>query len=124
MKGIALSLSQATPILFTGLAFAIAYRVRMINTGAEGQLYMGAVGSAVIGAYLVGLPQMVHLPLTLLAGMVMGGLAALLVALLRVKFGASEIITSLMLNEVFILFTGYLANGPLKPDGSMQPQQR
>lgn len=122
VKGIALSLSQATPILFTGLAFTIAYRVRMINTGAEGQLYMGAVGSAVIGAYLVSLPRIVHLPLTLLAGMVMGGLAALLVAFLRVRFGASEIITSLMLNEVFILFTGYLANGPLKPDGCMQPQ--
>ncbi|WP_312430041.1 ABC transporter permease [Lacrimispora sp.] len=122
VKGIALSLSQATPILFTGLAFAIAYRVRMINTGAEGQLYMGAVGSAVIGAYFVSLPRMFHLPLTLLAGMAMGGLAALLVAFLRVRFGASEIITSLMLNEVFILFTGYLANGPLKPDGSLQAQ--
>ncbi len=122
VKGMALSLSQATPILFTGLAFAIAYKVRMINTGAEGQLYMGAIGSAVIGAYLAGMPRMIHLPLTLLAGMLMGGLAALLVASLRVKFGASEIITSLMLNEVFILFAGYLANGPLRPDGSPQPQ--
>lgn len=122
VKGLALSLSQATPILFTGLAFAVAYKVRMINTGAEGQLYMGAIGSAVIGVYLAGLPRMLHLPLALLAGVVMGGLVALLVAFLKVKFGASEIITSLMLNEVFILFTGYLANGPLKPDGSPQPQ--
>ena len=100
----------------------MAYKVRMINTGAEGQLYMGAIGSAVIGVYLAGLPRMLHLPLALLAGVAMGGLVALLVAFLKVKFGASEIITSLMLNEVFILFTGYLANGPLKPDGSPQPQ--
>ena len=46
VKGFALSLSQATPLLFTGMAFAIAYRVRMINTGAEGQLYVGAMAAA------------------------------------------------------------------------------
>ncbi len=122
VNGFALSLSQATPIMFTGLSFAIAYKVRMINTGAEGQLYMGAMAAAIVGAYITNLPGIIHVPLAILAAFVAGGLAALLVAFLKVKFGASEIILTLMLNEVFILFTSYLANGPLKPEDSALAQ--
>lgn len=118
VKGIALSLSQATPILFTGMSFAIAYKVRMINTGAEGQLYMGAMAAAIVGAYVKGLPSGVHPVLCLLAAALAGGLAAAFVAFLKIKFGANEIILTLMLNNVIILFTSYLANGPLKPPGS------
>lgn len=122
VKGIALSLSQATPILFTGLAFAVAYKVRMINTGAEGQVYMGAIACAFAGNAFAGLPRAIHLPVTFLAGALFGGLAALFIAFLKVRFGASEIITSLMLNQIIIYFTAYLANGPLKPEGSAMPQ--
>ena len=118
VKGIALSLSQATPIMFTGIAFAIAYRVRMINTGAEGQLYAGAMASALVGAYLTGLPSVVHVPLCLLAAALAGGCVAGLVAFLKNRFGANEIILTLMLNEIIVLFTSYLANGPLKAAGS------
>lgn len=118
VKGFALSLSQATPILFTGLSFAIAYRVRMINTGAEGQLYAGAMAGALVGAYVTGLPAPLHVSLCLLAAALAGGLIAALVVFLKVKFGANEIILTLMLNEVIVLFTSYLANGPLKPEGS------
>ena len=117
-KGIALSLSQATPIMFTGLAVAIAYKVRMINTGAEGQLYVGAMAAAVAGAYITFLPRAVHIPAAMFCGIMAGGLAALFVAFLKVRFGAGEVITSLMLNQVLILFTSYLANGPLKSEGS------
>ena len=118
VKGFALSLSQATPLLFTGMAFAIAYRVRMINTGAEGQLYVGAMAAALVGAYVTGLPSVVHVPLCLLAAALAGGLVAGLVAFLKNRFGASEIILTLMLNEILILLTSYLANGPLKAEGS------
>ena len=118
VKGFALSLSQATPLLFTGMAFAIAYRVRMINTGAEGQLYVGAMAAALVGAYVTGLPSVVHVPLCLLAAALAGCLVAGLVAFLKNRFGANEIILTLMLNEILILFTSYLANGPLKAEGS------
>lgn len=118
VKGFALSLSQATPIMFTGLSFALAYRVRMINTGAEGQLYAGAIAAAIVGAYITSLPGVVHIPLAFLAAFIAGGLVALLVALAKVYFGANEIIMTLMLNQVIILFTSYLSNGPLKPAGS------
>jgi simple sugar transport system ATP-binding protein len=123
IKGIALSLSQATPLMFTGLSFAIAYRVRMINTGAEGQLYMGAMAAALVGGY-ISLPGFIHLPMAMLAAFAAGGLTALLVAFLKVKFGASEIILTLMLNNILILFTGYLANTPLKPPDSSLAQTR
>lgn len=118
VKGFALSLSQATPLLFTGLAFAIAYRVRMINTGAEGQLYAGAMAAALVGAYVSGLPAIIHVPLCLLAAALAGGLLAGMVAYLKNRFGASEIILTLILNEIIVLFTSYLANGPLKAEGS------
>lgn len=118
VKGIALTLSQATPILFTGMSFAIAYRVRMINTGAEGQLHAGALAAALVGAYVTGLPAVVHVPLCILAAAVAGGAAATLVAFLKNRFGANEIILTLILNEIIILFTSYLVNGPLKAQGS------
>ena len=118
VKGMALTLSQATPILFTGLSFAIAYRVRMINTGAEGQLHAGALAAALVGAYVTGLPAIIHVPLCLLAAAIAGGAASTLVAYLKNRFGANEIILTLILNEIIILFTSYLVNGPLKASGS------
>lgn len=118
VKGFALSLSQATPIMFTGLSFALAYRVRMINTGAEGQLYAGAIAAAIAGAYIINLPGIVHIPIAFGVAFLAGGFVALIVALAKVYFGANEIIMTLMLNQIIILFTSYLANGPLKPEGS------
>ncbi|WP_025640482.1 ABC transporter permease [Schnuerera ultunensis] len=118
VKGFALSLSQATPLMFTGLAFALAYKVKMINTGAEGQLYAGAMAAALIGAYITNLPTGIHIFLGFLAAFLAGGLVAFIVALAKVYLNANEIIMSLMLNEIIILFTSYLANGPLKPPGS------
>ncbi len=118
VKGFALSLSQATPLMFTGISFALAYRVRMINTGAEGQLYAGAIAAALVGAYVSHLPGVIHIPLALLAAFIAGGMVAGIVALTKIYTGANEIIMTLMLNSAIILFTSYLANGPLKPEGS------
>lgn len=122
--GITLSLSQATPLLFTGLAFAIAYRVRMINTGAEGQLYAGAMAAALIGAYVAPGYSILHVTMSFLAAAFAGGLVALLVAFLKVRFEANEIILCLMLNEIVKLFTAYLANSPLRPPGSAIAQTK
>jgi len=118
VKGFALSLSQATPLIFTGLAFAFAYKVKMINTGAEGQLYAGAMAAALVGAYITNLPSGIHAFAGFAAAFIAGGLVALFVALCKVYLNANEIIVSLMLNQIIIFFTSYLANGPLKPPGS------
>lgn len=121
-KGIVLSLSQATPLMFTGLAFAIAYRVKIVNLGEEGQLYAGAMASALAGCYLSGLPAVLHITLALLAGIAAGGIVGLFTGFLKVRFGAQEVITSIMVNEIVILFTSYLCNGPVKAEGSVTPQ--
>ena len=117
-RGFILSLAQATPIMFTGLAFGLAYRVRLINLGSEGQLYIGAMVSALIGAHVTFLPGFSHVAVAMAAGAAAGGLVGLLISWLKIKFGAHEVITSLMLNELIILFTSYLSIGPAKAANS------
>lgn len=117
-KGRILALSQATPLLLTGMAFAIAFKVRIINTGAEGQLYMGAIVSAIIGAYVVNLAPFLHTSVAVIGGMIAGGLIGMLIGYLKIKFNANEVIIGIMLNEVLILISTWLGSGPLKAEGS------
>lgn len=121
-KGIILSLSQATPLLLTGLSFAIAFRVRIINTGAEGQVYIGAMAAALVGAYVGFLPGITHVAAAVLAGMLAGGLIGLFIGFLKIRFGASEVIVGIMLNEILILITAWLSTGPLMTPGSATAQ--
>ncbi|SDK23088.1 ABC transporter permease [Natronincola ferrireducens] len=112
------TLVQATPIIFTGLAFTVAFKAGLINIGAEGQLYMGAISAALVGVYISGLPMIIHISLALLAGIIAGGLWGALVGFLKVRFGSNEVITTIMLNFIAISFTSYLVNYPLKAEGS------
>jgi len=121
-SGIMLALSQATPLMFTGMAFAIAYKVKIINLGEEGQLHCGAMAAAIVGAYIPNLPHLPHVFMALVAGAVAGGMIGLLTGVLKIHFGASEIITSLLLNSIIVYITSYLCNGPLKPLDSSSPQ--
>ena len=123
-RGIVLSLATATPIMFTGLGFTIGIKVGIVNTGLEGQLYMGALVSALVGAYIP-MPAGVHVVVSMLAGAVAGGLAGTLMGWFRVQFGAPEVITGIMMNSIITLFTSYLSNDPLKPPnvGSAQTIQ-
>ena len=118
-NAIAETLVKAIPLIFTGLCFALAFRCGLINIGAEGQLYMGAFFAVVSGIYLQGVHMLIHLPVTLIAGFVGGGLWGLLAGWLKVRFGANEIITTVMFNYVAIYWVSYLVSGPLKePPGS------
>lgn len=117
-NAIAETLLKAAPLIFTGLSFALAYRCGLINIGAEGQIYMGGFFTVVVGIYLQGLPLIIHLPLALAAGFIGGGLWGLLAGWLKVRFGASEIITTVMFNFVAIAWVSYLVTGPLiEPPG-------
>jgi simple sugar transport system permease protein len=117
LRAISQTLVQATPLMFTGLAFAIAKKASLINIGVEGQMYMGAIAAAWIGALPLPLPIFIHLPLAILIGSVAGALLAGLVGFLKVRFGSNEVIATIVLNTIAINFTGYLANYPLKADG-------
>ncbi|MEF9895624.1 MAG: ABC transporter permease [Clostridia bacterium] len=108
------TLAKSATLCLTGLAMAIAAQAGIFNVGGEGQLYLGAMASAIVGGYLVGWPAWVVIPLALLAAIVAGGLFALLPAWLKVRLKVNEVITTIMLNSVAIYFCKYLANGPLK----------
>ena len=98
----------ATPLLFTGLCVALAFRMRVWNIGGEGQLYMGAVGAAGVGLALGGWPQPLLIAMMMVGGAVAGTLWAMIPGLLRAYLHTNEILTSLMLNYVAGLLMYYL----------------
>lgn len=108
------TLTRATPMIFTGLAAAIAFRARLWNIGAEGQLFAGALGAVLVGSALLNLPWPVALPAVLIAGFVAGAVLMLIPAALKLRFGADEVVITLLLNFVIILFIQMLVEGPLK----------
>jgi general nucleoside transport system permease protein len=98
----------ATPLAFTGLAAAVAFRMNLFNIGGEGQLYAGAITGATAALLLAGAPSPVAIGLMMLAGAAGGALLAAIPGILRAFFATNEIITSLMLNYVVALVIDYL----------------
>lgn len=115
--GLGQTLTQTTPIVFTALAFLFAFKAGLFNIGAEGQFLVGAFAAAIVGISFNGLPSIIHIPLALLVGAVVGGLWALIPALLKTELGAHEVITTMMLTYVAIYVTGYLANDVFRAEG-------
>lgn len=107
-------LNKATPLLFTGTAVAIAFRAGYWNIGVEGQLLMGAVAAAGIGQLVEGWPSILVLPLMIAGGALAGAAWALVPALLRVRMGIDEVVTTLLLNPVALLVVQALLHGPWK----------
>jgi general nucleoside transport system permease protein len=111
-KAIIGTLVRATPLIFAGLAVALAFRCGLFNIGVEGQLALGALFAAWVGVNLTGLPAIVHLPLTLIGGLVGGFLWGMIPGFLKARTGAHEVITTIMLNYIAAQLTGYLLTGP------------
>jgi simple sugar transport system permease protein len=99
--GFGQTLFKATPLVFTGLSVALAFRSGLFNVGAEGQMYLGGFAAGLVGAY-VALPGWMLLPLSLLAAACAGGLWGAIPGVLKARFGAHEVINTIMLN--FIAF--------------------
>ncbi|ANP37869.1 ABC transporter permease [Phaeobacter gallaeciensis] len=108
------TLNSATPLIFTGLAIAVAFRAKLWNIGAEAQLYAGAVITVVLGTGALSLPAPLMLALCAIAAMLAGALLLLGPALLKTRLGVDEVVTTLLLNFIFLLFVSYLLEGPLK----------
>ena len=116
-------LTRATPLIFTGLAAAVAFRAKLWNIGAEGQLYLGALAAVWIGTGMVDGPPALMIPLVVLAGAVAGGLGMLFPAVLKTRFGADEVVTSLLLNFIILIFVQMMLEGAFKdPMGLGWPQ--
>jgi len=113
------TLVKTTPLILTGLCVAFAFRAGLFNIGGEGQLYMGAMAAAIVG-YVIAPPKLIHIPLALLAAALLGGIWAAIPGALKAKLGAHEVIITIMMNYTAILFTSYLASGPLKEPGQWQ----
>jgi simple sugar transport system permease protein len=111
----------ATPILLTGTAVALAFRGGYWNIGAEGQLLVGAIVAAAIGQ-VGGVPQIAHVPLIILGGAIGGAAWALGPALLRVRFGIDEVVTTLLLNPAALLLVNALLHGPWRDPVSGFPE--
>ena len=104
---------SAIPLIFSALSFALAYKSGVFNIGVEGQIYIGALFTILVGT-IKGMNPLLQLPLTILAGFTGGALWGLLISWLKVRFGAKEMITSIMLNYVATIFISYCVSGPLK----------
>jgi general nucleoside transport system permease protein len=94
------TLTRATPLIFTGLAAAVAFRAKLWNIGAEAQLYMGAVATVVFGTGMLPLPSPVLIPILLIVATLAGALTLLGPAFLKVRFGVDEVVTTLLLNFI------------------------
>ncbi len=108
------TLKRATPLIFTGLAVAVAFRARLWNIGAEAQLYAGAILTVVLGTGALGLPAPLLAPVLALAAAMAGALTLLGPALLKTRFGVDEVVTTLLLNFIMLLLVSMLLEGPLR----------
>lgn len=108
--GIGQVLFKATPLIFTGLACALAFRAGLVNIGAEGQLYVGAFATAWAGFTFRSAPAVALVPVCILAGAAAGAAWGAIPGVLKARFGSHEVINTIMLNFVAIALTGYFVS--------------
>ena len=131
--GIGRTLFYATPLIFTGLAVAVAFRCGLLNIGAEGQLYMASFAATWVGIKFGGtvidsfgtpiaygwtsLPAVVLVPLCVLAAVLVGAAWAAIPGYLKARFGAHEVITTIMLTFIAIGLVSYFVQYHYKAPG-------
>ncbi len=117
------TLTRAIPLMLTGLAAAVAFRARLFNIGAEGQLYVGALAAVAVGGLHGGtgfdLPPMLLFVLMMLAAALAGALLLLGPALLKARLGVDEVVTTLLLNFIVLLLVSWMLDGPMKDPSAM-----
>ena len=117
------TLTRATPLILTGLASTVAFKARLFNIGAEGQLYVGALAAIAVGGLHGGSgfewsPWIVF-PLMMLAAAMAGALLLLGPALLKTRLGVDEVVTTLLLNFIVLLLVSAMLDGPMKDPTAM-----
>ncbi len=106
---------RSTPLILTGLAAVVAFRSGMFSIGQEGQLMIGAILAAWLG-FAIDLPPVIHPIFVMAIAMAAAGVYGWVPGLLKVKLGVSEIISTIVMNDIAILFSVYLVNFPLRAD--------
>ena len=117
------TLTRATPLILTGLAAAVAFRARLFNIGAEGQLYVGALVAVAVGGLHGGtgfeLSPWILFPLMMVAAALAGALLLLGPALMKSRLGVDEVVTTLLLNFIVLLFVSMMLDGSMKDPTAM-----
>jgi general nucleoside transport system permease protein len=117
------TLTRATPLILTGLSAAVAFRARLFNIGAEGQLYAGALAAVAIGGLHGGEGFALHpallFPAMMAAAALAGALLLLGPALLKSRLGVDEVVTTLLLNFIVLLFVSMMLDGAMKDPTAM-----
>ena len=109
------TLYKTTPIIFTGLSVAFAFRTGLFNIGAEGQYIMGTISAVAAGWFFQGLPKTVLIPAVIISGALAGALWASVAGLLKAKIGVHEVITTIMLNYTALHLTNFIVKVGLNP---------
>jgi len=117
------TLTRAIPLMLTGLAAMVAFKSRLFNIGAEGQLYMGALAAVAVGGLHNGTGLALHpaalFVLMMLAAALAGALLLLGPALMKARLGVDEVVTTLLLNFIVLLFVSLMLDGPMKDPTAM-----
>ena len=117
------TLTRATPLILTGLAAAVAFRARLYNIGAEGQLYAGALAAVAVGGLHGGTgiewPPALLFPLMIAAAMLAGAVLMVGPAWMKARLGVDEVVTTLLLNFIVLLFVSAMLDGPMKDPSAM-----
>ncbi len=116
--------AAAIPLFLAGLAVSVAFQGGVFNIGVEGQYFIGGLVGAIAGTYLR-LPAIIHIPVVVIFSMIGGAAWAAIPAVLKVKRGISEVITTIMFNAIALSLVNYLVNGPLsglQPGENKAPQ--
>jgi general nucleoside transport system permease protein len=113
---------RMVPLALAGLAVAVAFRAGVLNIGAEGQLLVGAAAATALAAVLADTSPFIAIPVMLLGGALAGALWAGVAAVLKLRFGVLEVISTIMLNFLALHLTGWLVRGPLQEPTRVNPQ--
>lgn len=117
------TLTRAIPLMLTGLAATVAFKARLFNIGAEGQLYVGALAAVAVGGLHGGtgfdLPPALLFVLMMLSAAIAGALLLLGPALLKARLGVDEVVTTLLLNFIVLLLVSLMLDGPMKDPTAM-----
>lgn len=113
------TLEKSMPLIFCGLAAAVAMKSGMFNIGAEGQVFVGALGYTLVALFMPGLPGVLHVLLGCVLAAVFGAVWALPPALLKLKNGTNEVVSAIMMNYIAKLLVAFLVSGPLMAPGDV-----
>ncbi len=114
-------LVASTPFIFAGLAVAFGFNAGLFNIGAEGQLFIGATFAAWVGFSFTGLPAIIHIPLSFLAGALGGAIWGFIPGWLKAKTGGHEVINTIMMNFIAFRLVEWLLRGPMQRPESFVP---